>query len=92
MPLKEAIAGELRTPMLLLGGAVAILLIIGAVNVANLMLVEATARRREIALRVAVGADRLRIARQLLVEGVILAICGGALLCGVMPGRLGPFP
>ena len=64
-PLHEAIAGELRAPMLLLGGAVAILLMIGAVNVANLMLVEATARRREIALRSAVGADRFRIVRQL---------------------------
>ena len=78
-PLREAIAGELRAPMLLLGGAVAILLIIGAVNVANLMLVEATARRREIALRAAVGADRFRIVRQLLVEGLILAFGGGAL-------------
>ena len=78
-PLHEAIAGELRTPMLLLGGAVAILLIIGAVNVANLMLVEATARRREIALRAAVGADRFRIVRQLLIEGLVLACGGGAL-------------
>lgn len=77
-PLHEAIAGELRSPMLLLAGAVTILLIIGAVNVANLMLVEATARRREIALRAAVGADRFRIARQLLVEGVLLALGGGA--------------
>ena len=78
-PLHEAIAGELRAPMLLLGGAVAILLMIGAVNVANLMLVEATARRREIALRSAVGADRFRIVRQLLVEGLLLAFGGGAL-------------
>jgi len=78
-PLHEAIAGELRTPMLLLGGAVAILLIIGAVNVANLMLVEATARRREMALRAAVGADRYRIVRQLLVEGLLLAFGGGVL-------------
>ena len=77
--LGEALAGELRTPMLLLGGAVAILLIIGAVNVANLMLVEATSRRREMALRAALGADRLRILRQLLVEGLTLAAGGGAL-------------
>jgi putative ABC transport system permease protein len=78
-PLQEAIAGDLRTPLLLLGGAVVILLIIGAVNVANLMLVEAAARRREIALRAAVGADRFRIFRQLIVEGLILALGGGAL-------------
>lgn len=84
-PLQEAISGELRSPLLLLGGAVAILLIIGAVNVANLMLVEATARRREIALRTAVGADRFRIVRQLLVEGVLLAFAGGAL--GVVLAR-----
>ena len=78
-PLQEALAGELRTPMLLLGAAVGILLVIGAVNVANLMLVEATARRREMALRAALGADRLRILRQLLVEGLALAAGGGAL-------------
>jgi putative ABC transport system permease protein len=77
--LQEAIAGELRTPMLLLGAAVVILLVIGAVNVANLMLVEAMARRREMALRAALGADRLRIVRQLLVEGLTLAAGGGAL-------------
>ena len=77
--LREAVAGDLRTPMLLLGAAVAILLVIGAVNVANLMLVEAIARRREMALRAALGADRLRILRQLLVEGLTLAAGGGAL-------------
>jgi predicted permease len=78
-PLSEAVAGELRTPMLLLGAAVGILLVIGAVNVANLMLVEATARRREMAVRAALGADRLRILRQLLVEGLVLAAGGGLL-------------
>jgi predicted permease len=77
--LQDAVAGDLRSPMLLLGAAVAVLLVIGAVNVANLMLVEATARRREIALRAAVGAGRFRIFRQLLVEGMILALGGGAL-------------
>jgi predicted permease len=77
--LQDAMAGDLRSPMLLLGAAVAVLLVIGAVNVANLMLVEATARRREIALRAAVGASRFRIFRQLLAEGVILALGGGAL-------------
>jgi len=77
--LQAAIAGELRSPMLLLGAAVVVLLAIGAVNVANLMLVEATARRREMALRAAVGASRFRIFRQLVVEGVLLALGGGAL-------------
>ena len=79
VPLQDAVAGELRAPMLWLGAAVAILLLIGAVNVANLMLVEATARRREMALRAALGADRMRILRQLLVEGLTLAAGGGAL-------------
>jgi predicted permease len=78
-PHQAAKAAELRKPMLLLCPAVGILLVIGAVNVANLMLVEATSRRREMALRAALGADRLRILRQLLVEGLTLAAGGGAL-------------
>jgi predicted permease len=77
--LQDAMAGDLRSPMLLLGAAVAVLLVISAVNVANLMLVEATARRREIALRAAVGAGRFRIFRQLVFEGLMLALGGGAL-------------
>jgi len=77
--LQDAIAGDLRSPMLLLGAAVAVLLLISAANVANLMLVEATARRRDIALRAALGAGRFRIFRQLVFEGLILAVGGGAL-------------
>ena len=64
------------------------LLVIGAVNVANLMLVEATARRREIALRAAVGASRFRIFRQLVVEGLMLAVGGGALGVGLAAGAV----
>ena len=86
--LQDAMAGDLRSPMLLLGAAVAVLLVIGAVNVANLMLVEATARRREIALRAAVGAGRFRIFRQLVVEGLMLALGGGALGVALAAGTV----
>jgi len=77
--LAEAIEGDVRRPMYLIFGAVVLLLLIAIVNVANLMLVEAAARRREMALRAALGADRLRIFRQLVVEGVLLAAIGGGL-------------
>ena len=78
LPLAEAIVGDARRPMLLLFAAVGLLLLIGIVNVANLMLVESAARRREMALRAALGADRFRLFRQLVVEGLLLSVCGGA--------------
>ena len=81
MPLRDALVGDVRAPMYFLGAAVALLLLVGCANVANLMLAQGTVRRRELALRAALGADRMRIARQLLVEGLILAIAGG--LAGV---------
>jgi predicted permease len=86
--LQDTIAGDMRSPFVLLGAAVAVLLVIGAVNVANLMLVEATSRRREIALRLAVGAGRFRILRQLAVEGLVLALGGGALGIGLAAGAV----
>ena len=77
--LAEAIEGDMRRPMYLIFTAVVLLLVIGVVNVANLMLVESSARRREMAVRAALGADRLRILRQLVAEGVLLGALGGAL-------------